>query len=1347
MNRFLQYSAYILIIMVSALYLSVRYVVWPNAAVARPHIEAFISDKLGQPVSIQSIKTEWYGLTPVVHLRDLRIARQLAVKSASLEISWRSLWVAEPRFSRIQINGLDLQIERVLEKVIQVAGFELDLGRQDAESRALPLLLAQRRIELVGFNLTWKDTFASRPEVKISDVALAIENRGRSHRLKAELGAIGEQGSESSPLLRQAQWIGRFTRPIGSKATDIARWRGESYFQWSGLKPTAWVEMLSAAGGLFSQAFIPEKLQQTLKGGMFDGQLWADVQESAMLTTVLQASDLKLSISANPLELRKVQAQGVFTGPLLDEAGGLSFERLLADQISFFVADEKGVLFGTQQPIRLALQKVEREGLVTWQSEGRLNLQTLDVRRLLAYVDRIPLGKIDPKPLIARAPQGKVEDLSLEWNTSLPTTPWWSLTANLVEFSVKPGQARENRLGVPGFEGLNAQLKMSPAGGQVSLSSGNRSSLTVPGLFDEQTVDLDKLAGDVAWRFEKGQLQVQIEQLSFQNADLAGAVKGSYSTGGKSIGLIDLSGDITRAKLDRVYRYLPRGIAEPVRNWIRNSVTAGQVESSSFVLRGDLFEFPFRPDESASGAKFEIATRLRGVTLAYSPEWPEIRQLTGSLVFSGPGMSIDMQSGSIFDVAFKKVEAQITDFRRPDLIISGVGRGPASDMIRFVNTSPILSRIDNFTQATEADGDAELDLKLVLPLAEMARTKVNGVITLLGNRVLVDQGIPEFTEVLGHLNFSEKGFSLNQLNGLFLGAPIRVNSSSSEAGKISITAVGQMTEVGLRTLVNDPLTARLSGTVDYEAKIEVSGRSPTFEVRSNLVGLRSDLPAPFTKAAGDTAEMLIRVTPDLIKAGDTRPMTDRLLVTVGPEIALAFDRRRNPKSLAMQIVRGSFAVGADPVLPEAGFAVALITPYIDLDQWTPILSALRDRSDSQSQPKVDSSGRANNGPNTALGFAEGFSLLPSSVSIAASEVKSGTRVIKDLVMGATRLEGNWRANISAEQIGGFFTWRDAPAGQTMGVLTARFNRLQIPAAQTSEVVAFLDSAPQQLPGLDIAAEEFIIDKTVLGRASLIAKNQVKDGRAVWLIESLKIQSASASLSASGQWASHAAGRPRSTSLDFDLTIADSGALLNQLGVKDAVRAAPGSAKGRLDWDGSPLAIDYPSLSGELNLNLEKGQFLKVDPGAAKLIGVLNLQSLPKRLTFDFSDLVDQGFAFDRVTGKAQIERGVATTSDLEIRGAQARVRINGQADLFNESQDLVITVTPEINAGLASLAYTAINPAIGLGTLIAQAVLRKPIQDAFAYELEVKGSWVDPKVEQRKKFPVQLPQDSRTGEN
>ena len=81
-----------------------------------------------------------------------------------------------------------------------------------------------------------------------------------------------------------------------------------------------------------------------------------------------------------------------------------------------------------------------------------------------------------------------------------------------------------------------------------------------------------------------------------------------------------------------------------------------------------------------------------------------------------------------------------------------------------------------------------------------------------------------------------------------------------------------------------------------------------------------------------------------------------------------------------------------------------------------------------------------------------------------------------------------------------------------------------------------------------------------------------------------------------------------------------------------------------------------------------------------------------------------------------------------MKGVNAAVLMDGKADLSRETQDIRVVVVPEINAGTASLIATVINPAIGLGSFLAQLFLRRPLIEAATQEFHVDGSWVDPRI-------------------
>jgi uncharacterized protein YhdP len=71
----------------------------------------------------------------------------------------------------------------------------------------------------------------------------------------------------------------------------------------------------------------------------------------------------------------------------------------------------------------------------------------------------------------------------------------------------------------------------------------------------------------------------------------------------------------------------------------------------------------------------------------------------------------------------------------------------------------------------------------------------------------------------------------------------------------------------------------------------------------------------------------------------------------------------------------------------------------------------------------------------------------------------------------------------------------------------------------------------------------------------------------------------------------------------------------------------------------------------------------------------------------------------------------------------------GSADIARETQELRVVVVPEINAGTASLLASAINPAVALGTFVAQWLLRRPLSEANTREFSVRGTWADPLIE------------------
>ncbi|MGB4360251.1 MAG: AsmA-like C-terminal region-containing protein, partial [Rhodoferax sp.] len=461
-------------------------------------------------------------------------------------------------------------------------------------------------------------------------------------------------------------------------------------------------------------------------------------------------------------------------------------------------------------------------------------------------------------------------------------------------------------------------------------------------------------------------------------------------------------------------------------------------------------------------------------------------------------------------------------------------------------------------------------------------------------------------------------------------------------------------------------------------------------------------------------------------------LQDRLSLSVANQLQLVYER--DVSQAEPRVLRGALEVGLDAQesapLPTAGVAANIRLKSLSLDAWQEVLTQATGAGTGATPAEV--------GPLAS-------SYLPDQLAVRSDLLTFGGRHFNQVVIGGSREGGVWRANLAASELNGYLEYRPPNAlltGGAEGRVFARLARLTIAPSVASDVEALLESQPASIPALDIVVDDFELRGKHLGRLEVQAVNRRTPSTAreagvrEWRLNQFNLSAPEASFVASGNWVAlnapaAAAGRPsgsRRTAMNFKLDVADSGALLSRFGMKDVVRGGRGKLEGQVAWMGSPLSLDYPSMSGAFTVNVESGQFLKADPGIAKLLGVLSLQALPRRLTLDFRDVFSEGFAFDFLRGDVKIDQGMAFTNNLQMKGVNAAVLMEGSADIARETQDIKAVVIPEINAGTAALLATVINPAVGLGTFLAQMFLRRPLIESATQEFHIDGSWADPQI-------------------
>ena len=950
-----------------------------------------------------------------------------------------------------------------------------------------------------------------------------------------------------------------------------------------------------------------------------------------------------------------------------------------------WMLDGRKVELLTQQGVRVAPTDFHvewRENSQTAAVNGSASASFIDFAALGSLAAHLPLDARSLELLQKHQPQGRVSELRASWGLEGEVIKHYSLKAGFDQLGLLPGGY------FPGASGLSGHVDLTEKGGELMLDAA-ASSLSFPAIFPEPETQLDTLKARASWKTTEAGALIKLEKLEFAGPDAAGSARGSYLLTGDGPGEIDLTANVDRADARAVWRYMPHVVNAEARAWIKRGIVAGRGYDGRLVLKGKLKDFPFR---DASKGKFIVTAKAVDGKVDYVPGWPTIQDIAADLTF-GVGMKIDASKGSILGAKLSGVTVAIPDFESHEemLLVKGLAQGPTAEFFRFLDQSPVGDSIDRFTEGMKASGNGSLNLELDIPLRHALDTKMRGDYRFVNNQLEPVAALPPLTQVNGRLLLTEKTVAAQDITGRVFGGPLKVQVKNV-GDKIGVLATGNANIAEVSKHFGFPLTEHLTGNAGWKADISIRKRNADFVIDSDLVGVSSPLPEPLAKAAAMPLALHIeRSAPE--------PAREQYRIALG-KVAQGLVLRRQGNW-----ERGVFAVGdAEPRLPEKGLAVRVAMPLIDADAWKRFL------------PQAATGPEASGNGGLALSVVTLKTPLLHLMGRDFSQVETSLRP----------RDGGWQIGLNTREAVGDIFWNGAAEGS----LDGNFKRLVLrPAAELGEGGT---TALNSLPGLNLVVEDFYVGDKALGRLELKARND----KGAWRLDNVSLQNPDGGLKGKATWLN--VGRHQ-TALDFELTARDVGKLLERLGYVDAVRRGSAKMSGELQWSGPLTGIHYPSLTGQLKVSAEKGQFNKLEPGVGKLLGLISLQSLPRRLTLDFRDIFSDGLAFDSIEGKLSVKKGVMRTIEpLRISGPAAQIEMQGEADLKSETQDLQVVVRPEIGGIAAVGAAALVNPVVGVAALLANTVLQNPISRLFSYRYHVTGSWSDPKVDKAGEVVVDL---------
>lgn len=1359
-----------------------RFWLVPNADSFRPRLVSELSRLTGQRVVIDGFEAGWNGWSPELKLSRLQIMDTrgkplLVLPDVETTISWRSLFLFEPRLSALTIRAPRLVVRRTAQNSLTVAGIDIDLANQtEGDPGVIDWLLKQRLVQIVGGEIEWQDDWRKLPPLRLRNVNIRLLNSGSQH-------SVGMSAIPPEELASPIDLRGNFS---GTDLKNVSDWAGLAYLR------TDYADL-----GLFTRYFpLPIEISRG-DGGL---QVWFEIDDGrpVAVTTDLVMRQAKVRLpSTGPdviataaRDAASTEARAALLEPLelASLAGRLSWRdkvvaagngkdpQSLTTQQRWSVRDLTAV---TNSGVKTAA--MTGEVVVDFRGDastgGSVRLSQLDLGSLNAIAKSLPISDALRSQLQRSQPTGLVRGINATWldwqGKSAPgAKDTKGADAGLDRYFVQ-GAAELSNLswheynGVPGVTGLSASVKGSTREGEIQLGAPEttgtegllsalmsarrvkdaKATAKVPlksmpsatvldfGKRFDSPLTFDTLSGTLKWtrRAEANGVavatRIDTSSITFENADLAGTVSGSWHSDSLGPGVANLTGTLSRGDVTATHRYMPVALSAQTRAWLRLAVLRGTAHDGRFVVKGPLWHFPFRDDRDGI---FEMTGHVKGGVFDYGDHWPRAENIDSKLTFRGTSIAAQVAGATIAGVPIMTTEVKLDDTasESPKLEIRGSAAAPVNDFLQWVVASPVNGWLDGFLQTAKASGNGQLNLALTLPLSALEKSRIAGEFVFSGNHLELGGDIPPLENVNGSVRFSEADFRSENVTAEALGGPLKV-AITSDGARITTRASGTATFERVRERYAYPGLNQLAGQAQWtlETAQSMSGASvrtngngtasaPDNALTVNITTLQPRWPLDgifqVTQSSRDPAlPMKINMQRSALENG-----RDRLTVEIPGQLHAILERSAANAADSRVIERATLDIGAQKTaLPVRGYALRGEVLKLDADAAIAFLN----------HPSVI--GRKSVGGLPSESSSADF----VNINLRATEAILYAHKFNDVTLRAQPTGQRWRLALRSKEATGTISLDTAADGS--GTVDAVAIRLQSFSWPTPVPVSALVAATEKTlpvaenlrwPKLDLTADTFISEGRELGKLEMRAQPAIDE----WRIDQVKLTNVDGSIEAKGRW------RPKGgsavlgdTAVDVALTWSDAGKFMARFGLPKGVERGAGSLTGSVSWTGSPAQFSYAKLGGKFALETAQGRFTEMEPGIGKLLGVLSLQAIPRRLSLNFDDLFGKGLAFDDVKAEVAISDGIARADSFTINGPSSRVQISGSADMNRETQDMQVRVFPSLSTATAiGIGLVTANPAIGAAALLGQKLARDPIERFLMREFTVRGTWANPDV-------------------
>ncbi|WP_263142242.1 YhdP family protein [Pseudomonas sp. RIT-PI-AD] len=1078
---------------------------------------------------------------------------------------------------------------------------------------------------------------------------------------------------------------GRLTLPDGQPLAlrlqtrlHAQAWRDSEAELYLSLPQSDWATLLPAS---LTRDWHVERLR-------LGGEFWLSWAQGAVQRGVgrLHAPEIRGAYAERPAEGLQDLAVTAYLSREGDDY------RLLLDSLAATVGDTR---WG---PVKLSVYRQRETDDV--QGEWRVAADRLDLHPLATLVRAwAPLPKAAEEALVALRPRGAVRNLNLGFRPQREGDQRLTFSANLerVAFAAYHG--------APAAENVSGSVAGDLGQGELRLDTrdfGLHLDQLFPGLWRYREAH-----ARLGWRLDSEAVTLVSPYLQVVGDE--GKVAGDFLIrlmfDPQAEDYMDLRVGLREGDARYTEKYLPTvsgALSPALADWLKGAIKGGVVEQGFFQYQGSL-----NKGAAETARSLSLFFKVHDAELAYQPGWPALQEGRGEVFVEDSGVRVRLSDGRILDSRVREGRADVPHVAvgaTPHLLLDAGLDSSVGDGLKILQGAP-LGLAETFG-GWQGEGALDGRLRLDIPLGKGEAPSVVVDFKAQDAHLKLDKPDLDLRQVKGAFRYDlATGLSAADIRAKVFGRDVRGKALAEGRNGQAVTRIQADGSVPVSTLgawlgVDPKRALPVSGELPYRLDLAI-GANSQLQVDSDLNGVAIDLPAPYGKSAQERRGSQWRMSlggSEAHYAATYQGLASLALAVPGNDFAAA---------------RGELRLGGDPArLPSSGQGIWLRGQLseFDLDAW------------QEARQRYLGGGEGDGGAQSLAG-----------VQVQVARFEGFGEDLENLGIDLTRAQAGWRLGIDSAFLQGRVLIpdaRDAPVDLDL-------SRLRLPKPPSDDATA--DAAPdplahfdpRSLPPLNVRIGQVSLGDEPLGAWSFKARPVAKGS----LFSDISLALKGVTLTGSAGWeATPAAGSSWFQGRMEGDNLAD---------VLLAWKFAPTatSERFRLDldgrWPGSPAWVSLKRFSGSLDASLHNGRFVEVEGGAQALrvFGLLNFNSIGRRLRLDFSDLLSKGLAYDRVKGLLVGSEGVyVTRKPIVLEGPSSGLELEGTLDMANDRIDARLRVSLPVTNNLPIAALIVGAPAIGGALFVVDKLLGDKVARFASVQYRVEGPWQSPQIKFAKPF-------------